>query len=94
VILERVEFQIKEGSEQDFAQAMKTRGLALLTSHPGCHSATLGRGVENPGKFILLVEWDSVEAHQAIRSTPAQASFRELILPFSVGAAMEHFDLA
>jgi heme-degrading monooxygenase HmoA len=93
MIIERAELTVKEGKEEDFAAAMNTRGLSLLTSHPGCHSAKMGRGVENPSKFILLVEWDTVESHQAIRSTPAQAAFRELISPFTTGGIMEHFDV-
>jgi quinol monooxygenase YgiN len=92
MILERAEILIREGLEEDFAAAMKERGITLLASGKGCHSVRLARGVENPGKFILLVEWTSVEAHTDHAKTPIHAAFREVIAPFATGGTMEHFD--
>ena len=69
MFIERAEIPVKEGMEADFAAAMATRGTAILESAPGCSKVTVGRGVENPGKFILLLEWDSVESHTALTKT-------------------------
>jgi heme-degrading monooxygenase HmoA len=92
-VVERTELLIKSGLEEEFAAAMNGRGKALLAGVPGVKGVTFGRGVENPDKFILLVEWDSMDAHSAYRTTPTAAAVRELIGPFSRGASMEHFAL-
>jgi heme-degrading monooxygenase HmoA len=91
MVLERSEVTIKPGMEDAFLAAMQERGLALLAGLPGCKSAKLGRGIENPDKFILLLEWESVEAHKAAIPDPNFAAFREIIMPVSAGGAMEHF---
>ena len=49
--------------------------------------------VENPGKFMLLVEWESMDAHIAFPKNPVYGEFRQLIGSFSKGGAMEHFEM-
>ena len=93
MLLERAELQIKQGLEEQFAAAMDERGKKLLAGVPGVKSVKLGRGVENPDKFMLLVEWDSMDAHTAFTKNPACIAFRELVGPFSKGGAMEHFQM-
>jgi heme-degrading monooxygenase HmoA len=93
MLLERAELQIREGMEREFSAAMADRGLELLTSVPGVRSVQLGRGVENPQKFMLLVEWDAMESHVAFTKSPVMAEFRALLKPFSTGGATEHFKM-
>ncbi len=94
MFIERAEITVKEGMEQEFAAAMARRGTAILEAAPGCSKVTVGRGVENPGKFILLLEWDAVESHTALTKTPAFDEFKALVGPFFAGAAnMEHFEV-
>jgi heme-degrading monooxygenase HmoA len=92
MLLERAELTIREGMEEKFAAAMHDEGIPLLLSVPGVNSAKMGRGVENPGKFMLLVHWDSMDAHAAFGASPASKALRAVIGPFSTGGAMEHFD--
>jgi quinol monooxygenase YgiN len=51
------------------------------------------RGVETPDRFVLLVEWDSVDAHvQNFRETDRFDQWRGLIGPFFAGPPrVEHF---
>lgn len=93
MLTERAELQIKPGSEDDFAAAMRERGIPLLKAVPGVKSARFGRGVENPDKFILLVEWESMDAHRAFQNAAANGELRQLIGPHARGAAMEHFEI-
>jgi heme-degrading monooxygenase HmoA len=93
VLLERAEISVTEGSESEFATALSERGVPLLTSVPGVKSVSFGRGIEHPGKFMLLVEWESMEAHAAFNKTPACTRLRELIRPYSKGGSMEHFQM-
>ena len=93
MLLERTELLIKDGHEAAFEAAMKAEGIALLGSVPGIVSVNLGRGVENPAKFMLLVEWKHMDAHVAYNKTPVSGAIRALILPFSKGGSMEHFEM-
>jgi hypothetical protein len=44
------------------------------------------RGVESPSRFVLLVEWDTVEAHtENFRKSDRFLRWRELIGPFFDG---------
>jgi heme-degrading monooxygenase HmoA len=94
MFIERAEIPVKEGMEDAFAAAMAAKGTAMLAAAPGCSKVTVGRGVESPSKFILLLEWDSVESHTALTKTPAFAEFGALVGPFFGGAPnMEHFEV-
>jgi len=65
----------------------------VLTSTPGCRSVRMTRGIESPSRFVLLVEWDSVEAHQEnFRGTERFAQWRALIGGyFATPPLVEHF---
>lgn len=91
MLLERSEIQVKAGSEEEFLAVMKDRGLPLLTAVPGVKWAKIGRGVENPSKFIFLVEWDSLDAHTAFSKNAAHPEFRQLFAPYAEAGSMEHF---
>jgi heme-degrading monooxygenase HmoA len=93
VLVERSELLIKEGMEVEFAAVMDERGLPLLAGLPGVNSVKLGRGVENPSKFMLLIEWEAMDAHVAFTKNPAYGEFRQMLGPFSKGGAMEHFEM-
>lgn len=91
MLLERAEIQVKSGMENDFAEALSTRGLALLGGQEGVRWANLGRGIESPRKFLLLVAWESLEAHAAYQASAARQEFLKLIGAYVEGGAMEHF---
>ena len=65
----------------------------VLVSTPGCRSVRMTSGVESPHRFVLLVEWDSVEAHEAnFRSTDRFKTWRAAIGPyFAEPPVVEHF---
>lgn len=93
MVLERAEFQIRSGAEADFTAIMETEGIPHLSAVPGVISVQFGRGVENPGKFMILVVWQSLEAHTAFSKSPAFAPFLAYFKPFSTSGSMEHFDM-
>jgi len=91
MLIERAELLIREGQEDGFSAAMKVQGIGMLACVPGVVSVQMGRGVENPNKFMLLVEWESMDAHVAYNKSPVCGEFRVLIGRFSKGGSMEHF---
>ncbi|PZS20593.1 MAG: antibiotic biosynthesis monooxygenase [Pseudonocardiales bacterium] len=82
MVLEVADIQVTPGSEGDFANAY--RGIkTVLTSTPGCRSVRMTRGIESPSRFVLLVEWESIEAHeQHFRDSERFAQWRAAIGPF------------
>ena len=51
-------------------------------------------GLDRPSRFVLLVEWDSVQAHEEnFRGTDRFSQWRAAIGPFFAGAPLvEHFE--
>jgi quinol monooxygenase YgiN len=93
MVLEVALIDVLEGREEEFAAAYR-KGHEVLVGTPGCRSVRMTRGQETPTRFVLLVEWDSVEAHlDNFRATDRFVQWRALIGPFLNGAPrVEHFD--
>ena len=47
-------------------------------NYTGSHGIKFLASIEDPGRVILMIEWDSVEAHTQIRGTPMYNAMREL----------------
>jgi len=91
-ILERALFAIKPGKTEEFAGAF-TKARKLLEATPGFQRLEMRRGLEAPETFLLLVWWDSVEAHmKGFRESPAITEWRALLSPFFAATPrMEHY---
>ena len=91
MVLEVAIFDITPGSEEAFAAAYR-EGRALVEQTPGFRTIRMTRGVETPTRFVLLVEWDSVAAHQEFRDSERFGQWRALIGPhFAQPPHVEHF---
>jgi heme-degrading monooxygenase HmoA len=92
MVLEVALIDIIPGREDDFAAAY-AKGHPTLASTPGCRSVRMTRGIESPSRFVLLVEWDTVEAHERnFRSTDRFTTWRSLIgAYFADPPLVEHF---
>jgi heme-degrading monooxygenase HmoA len=93
MLVERSEMLIKDGLEDEFAAMMKDQGLPLLAALEGAKHISFGRGLEQPEKFMLLLEWETMEAHIAFTKHPSFPVFRALVGPYTTGGAMEHFNM-
>lgn len=93
MLLERAEMIVAEGAEGDFAEAMRERGIPLLSSVEGVKSVQFGRGVESPTKFMLLVEWETMNAHVAFIRSRIFPTFRGVVGAFAKDGSMEHFEM-
>lgn len=63
MILEHAILPVKPGREEAFEAALAD-ALPILRRQPGCRSARVQRCVEQPSAYLLLAEWDSIEAHE------------------------------
>ena len=92
MVLEVAVIEVTPGQEDEFAAAYR-RVRQEVASAPGCQSVRMTRGVESPSRFVLLVEWDSVEAHErGFRATERFTRWRAAIGPhFAVPPRVEHY---
>jgi quinol monooxygenase YgiN len=74
-------------------EAAYREARAVLVGTEGCRSVRMTHGIESPERFVLLVEWDSVEVHeQSFRATERFTRWRALIGPWFAGPPrVEHF---
>lgn len=47
-----------------------------------CHDMRLEQVIEVPGRYLLIVRWTTIEAHEAFRQTAAFQDWRDLAGPF------------
>jgi heme-degrading monooxygenase HmoA len=92
MVLEVALIDVFPGREDAFAASYRL-GYPILAGTPGCRSVRMTRGIESPSRFVLLVEWDSVEAHeQNFRNTERFPQWRRYIGGhFAAPPRVEHF---
>lgn len=62
MILEAVMLQVKDGMEQAYEDAFH-RASSIISSMKGYRSHELQRCLEVKGKYLLLVQWETLEDH-------------------------------
>ena len=92
MILEHAILPVVPGREAEFEAAV-ARARSLVAEQPGCRTVSLTRSLESPNLYLLLIEWDSVEAHtDGFRMSREYESWKVLLHhfynPFPV---VEHF---
>jgi len=93
MVLEVAQIAVIPGQEAEFVAAYGRAREGLVTT-PGCQSVRITRGVESPSQFVLLVEWDSVQAHEEnFRATQRFTTWRGEIGPYFANPPhVEHFE--
>ena len=92
MVVEIADFTVTAGDEEKFAEAYRSV-RELLAGTPGCRSVRMTRGVETAHRFVLIVEWDSIDAHEEnFRATDRFTGWRAAIGPFFAAPPhIEHF---
>ena len=91
MILEHALLRVKFDAAESFEASM-SRALLIIESAPGCHGGEVRRQIEDPEVYLLLVRWESVEAHQAFRESELFESWRTLTHPWYVETpSVTHF---
>ncbi len=95
MVIEIAEFKILPDSRELFATAITHAAAHVLAKADGYRGHRILACRESPGRFVLTVEWDSLQAHTVgFRQSPAFAEWRALIGPyFAEPPHVEHFDL-
>ena len=93
MITEIADIRVVADRADEFPAAVR-EGLRHVSDTPGFRTARLTRSVETPTRFVLLIEWDSVEAHTVgFRESENFGRWRGVVGPFFDGPPhVEHFD--
>jgi heme-degrading monooxygenase HmoA len=92
-VVEHAELTITSGREAEFEQAFP-RGEQAIAKSPGYRWSRLIRQVENPSSYLLLVGWQSLEAHTVeFRGSELFPQWRGAVGEFFAAApVVTHFD--
>lgn len=92
MILELADFRIRTDATHDFESAMEEL-KTVIASNPGYLGHTVQRSLETPGRYVLLVRWDSLESHtHGFRGSAAFEMWRSRLGAHREGAVVEHFE--
>jgi heme-degrading monooxygenase HmoA len=93
MVLEVANIDVVPGKEAEFITAYQSQ-VHQVSEVEGCRSVRMTRGIESPSRFVLLVEWDSVKAHdEGFRGTERFTRWRQAIGPFFAAPPhVEHFN--
>ena len=94
MITEHAVLNVIAGQEDEFLSALE-QAKTFIAGSPGFRGLRVERCLENSSTFLLLVEWESLEAHtEGFRGSTAYVEWRKLLHhfyePFPV---VEHFEL-
>ncbi len=82
MILEAAPLSVRAGQGPAFEDAFR-QAQRIIASMPGYRSHRLERCIERPGEYLLLVEWDTLEAHeQGFRGSPQYQEWKRLLHHF------------
>lgn len=79
--LEVCVIEAKGGDASGLVKAMNEGASASLASCAGCRKVTVLQGIEKPGTALLLIEWDSVAAHEAAKGSEPFNAFAAVLGP-------------
>ena len=91
MVTEIADFAVLPDKQELFADAVR-EGLAVVAETEGFRGARLTRSIETPTRFVLLIEWDAVEAHTVtFRESEAFGRWRAIVGSFFDGPpTVEH----
>ena len=82
MILEAASLQVRPGQSDAFESAFR-EAQTIIAAMPGYRSHELQRCLERDGLYLLLVQWDSVAAHEdGFRKSPQYQQWKKLLHHF------------
>ncbi|MGD9946339.1 MAG: antibiotic biosynthesis monooxygenase [Burkholderiaceae bacterium] len=79
MVLEIAQIDVKPGLEAEFEAGVR-EAAAVFKRARGCRSMTLHRSVEKPGRYRLMVQWETLENHtEDFRNSPDFQVWRGLV---------------
>ena len=93
MVLEIADIRIHPGQNAAFEEAIQRALATVALRAPGFLRASVQAGIESPERYVLQIEWDTLEAHTVgFRQGPLFAEWRAIIGPFfAAPPQVEHF---
>jgi heme-degrading monooxygenase HmoA len=95
MVLELADIHIPPGRNAEFEEAIARGVRTVVAQAAGMRSYQVHKGIESPERYVLLIEWDTLEAHTVgFRESPLFAEWRAIVGPFfAKPPVVEHFNL-
>ena len=93
MILEIADIRVQSGQAAEFEAAIRRGVETVICRAQGFRGYEVRRGIESPDRFVLLIQWETLEDHTvAFRGGPLFAEWRAIVGPyFAAPPAVEHF---
>lgn len=93
MILEVVELFIQPGTAEAFDAAIRMGVETVIAKSHGFLRYEIQKGIETPERYLLMIEWETVEDHTVgFRGSEAFTQWRAIVSPFFTKPPhMEHF---
>jgi heme-degrading monooxygenase HmoA len=95
MILEIADITIQAGKNTEFDEAIERGVRQAIACAKGFKSFKIQKGIENPQRYLLMIEWETLDNHIVdFRNSPAFLEWRAIVSPFfAAPPAVEHFQL-
>ncbi|MGL5922364.1 antibiotic biosynthesis monooxygenase family protein [Chroococcidiopsis sp.] len=92
MVIEIIRYNIPAGQESAFESAYE-QAQQYLAESPNCLGYQLAHCVEEPNRYILRIDWDSIEGHmQGFRNSSYFPKFFQLVSPYIKSVdEMQHY---
>ena len=93
MVLEHAVLPVSPGQEDAFEQAFQD-AKEIIAKSKGFRSLKLSRCVEEESRYLLLVEWESLDDHlEGFRGSPLYEEWRTLLHHFyDPSPTVEHYE--
>jgi heme-degrading monooxygenase HmoA len=93
MILEVADIRITPGRQAEFERAAHHGIQTVISKCKGFRGYQVRRSIESPERYLLLLEWDTVEDHTVgFRGSAALTQWRSIVADFFVQPPFtEHF---
>lgn len=82
MIVEYIRYEIPEERRAEFERAYAEAATVLKESEH-CLDYEVAHGIEEPQRYVVRIEWDSLEGHeQGFRKSPGFRNFFASVKPF------------
>jgi heme-degrading monooxygenase HmoA len=95
MILEHADIRVDPARAAEFESAI-VRGASTVIAHAtGFKGYKVNRSIESPGRYILMIYWQTLEDHTVgFRQSSAFAEWRAIVGPFfAQPPVVEHLEL-
>ena len=95
MVLEVADITIPAGRNAEFEAAIERGVRTVVGKAQGVRSFQVHKGIETGERYLLMIEWDTLEAHTVgFRQSPLFAEWRAIVGPFfAKPPVVEHFNL-